>query len=429
MDKFMDSPWFLRFTALFLALILFFSVKAEDEKLVGKAVGDTVDAISNVPVDVYYDNENLVVTGVPETVNITIEGPTNLVQSTKLLKDFTVRADLSNLTLGQHTVRLQTENISEKLHVRIDPATIDVMIEEKITRSFRVDPEINERLLAEDFHIVKMDVTPSTIEVTGAKSIVESISFVKASATGEQGIDQTFEQQARVRVLDRDLNKLNVTIVPEQVNVKVEVAEYNKEVPIVLKKSGAPTSNVTIDSVSTKEGVITLFGPKKVLDQIKELEVDVDLSQVKEQEKTLEVALKKPKGITKMSLDKIKVQVNASQSEEDMEEVVAPEEPKEPEKEEQVATKKFLDVPVRVNGLDEKFKSSFQKPEEGMTDLTVTAEQNMLDKLEKSDFVIYVDASGVTEEGEQNLPISVEGPQNVSWKITDNEAIMHIELA
>ena len=32
MDKFMDSPWFLRFTALFLAIILFFSVKAEEEK-------------------------------------------------------------------------------------------------------------------------------------------------------------------------------------------------------------------------------------------------------------------------------------------------------------------------------------------------------------------------------------------------------------
>ncbi len=425
MDKFMDSPWFLRFTALFLALILFFSVKAEDEKLVGKAVGDTMDAIRDVPVDVYYDNENLVVTGVPETVNITIEGPTNLVQSTKLLKDFTVRADLSNLTLGQHTVRLQTENISEKLHVRIEPATIDVMIEEKITRSFRVDPEINERLLAEDFHIVKMDVTPSTIEVTGAKSIVESISFVKASATGEQGINQTFEQQTRVRVLDRDLNKLNVTIVPERVNVKVEIAEYNKEVPIVLKTSGAPASNVTIDSVSTKEGTITLFGPKKVLDQLKELEVDVDLSQVKGQE-SLEVELKKPKGITKMSLDKIKVQVNASSSEEDMEEVTAPEEP---EKEEQIATKQFQDIPVKVNGLDEKFKSSFQKPEDGMTDLTITAEQNVIDKLEKTDFVIYVDASGVTDEGEQNLPISVEGPQNVSWKITDTEAIMHIELA
>ena len=40
MDKLMDSPWFLRFTALFLAIILFFSVKAEEEKSAGKTAGD-----------------------------------------------------------------------------------------------------------------------------------------------------------------------------------------------------------------------------------------------------------------------------------------------------------------------------------------------------------------------------------------------------
>ena len=89
--------------------------------------------------------------------------------------------------MGKHTVEIQPENISEKLQVRIDPATIDVVIEEKITQTFRVDPEINERLLAEDFNVVKIDVVPSTIEVTGAKSVIESISFVKASVTGDKG--------------------------------------------------------------------------------------------------------------------------------------------------------------------------------------------------------------------------------------------------
>lgn len=425
MDKWMDSPWFLRLTALLLAIILFFSVKAEEEKLVGKAVGDTMDVISDIPVDVFYDNENLVVTGVPETVNMTIEGPANLVQTTKLMKDFNLRVDLSSLPLGQHSVDIQHENISGKLKVRIEPATIDVMIEEKITQTFRVDPEINERLLAEDFNIVKMEVTPSTIEVTGAKSIIEAISFVKASATGEQGIDRTFEQQARVRVLDRDLNKLNVTIVPEQVNVKVEIAEYNKEVPIVLKSRGVPPSNVTINSMSTTEETITLFGSRKVLDEIKEFNIDVDVSEVKGQG-TLDVALKKPKGISRMSLDKVKVQVNTTKSEEELEVTDSQESV---EEEQQVATKEFQDIQVKVNGLDEKFKGSFQKPANGMTDLKITAEKSVLDKLEKTDFVISIDASGIAEEGEQTLPISVEGPPNVSWNIADKEVTMQIELA
>ena len=230
----MNSPWFLRLTALFLAIILFFTVQAEEKKG-SKAGGDTRDVIRDLPVQVYYDNENLVVTGVPETVNMTIEGPANIVQTTKLLKDFTLRVDLSSLPMGRHTVEIQSENISDKLKVRFDPATIEVVIEEKITQTFRVDPELNERLLAEEFNVVKIDVVPATIEVTGAKSVIEAISFVKASITGDKEINKSFEQQARVRVLDKDLTKLNVTIVPEQVTVKVEISEYSKEVPIVLK--------------------------------------------------------------------------------------------------------------------------------------------------------------------------------------------------
>ena len=44
----------------------------------------------------------------------------------------------------------------------------------------------------------------------------------------------------KLRVLDRDLNKLDVSIVPETVTVKVEVVENNKEVPIVLKANRHP---------------------------------------------------------------------------------------------------------------------------------------------------------------------------------------------
>ena len=98
--------------------------------------------------------------------------------------------------------------------------------------------------LLKTFNVVKIDVDPATIEVTGAKSVIESISFVKATVTGDKEINKSFEQQARVRVLDKDLNKLNVTIVPEQVTVKVEIAEYNKEVPIVLKVTRSSTLRV-----------------------------------------------------------------------------------------------------------------------------------------------------------------------------------------
>jgi YbbR domain-containing protein len=455
MDKFIDSPWFLRITALFLAIILFFSVQAE-EKSSSKNVGDTMDIIRDVPIEVYYDNENLVVTGVPETVNMKIEGPANIVQSTKLVKDFTLRVDLSSLPMGKHTVRIQHENISAKLQVRLDPATIDVVIEEKITQTFRVDPELNERLLAEDFHVVKIDVVPATIEVTGAKSVIESISFVKASVTGDKEINKSFEQQARVRVLDKDLTKLNVTIVPEQVRVNVVVAEYSKEVPVALKLHGAPVAGVTVDSIATDEKTIVLFGPRRVLDQIKEFSVDVDVSEVKESG-TMDVVLKKPKGVSGMTLDKIKVEVAATTNA-DLEVINPdnpdsadnpdtpdnpdsannpdnpdsadnPESPDDPTEIVEVGTKELRNIRVMVKGLDDKFTSSFQKPADGLVVITVTADQKVIDTLKNSDFTIYVDASATMDEGDQTLPVVVEGPSDVEWKVSDKEVTMRIELA
>ena len=428
MDKLMDNPWFLRSTALFLAIVMFVSVKTAEED---NTVGNAQDVIRDVAVDVFYDNENLVVTGVPEKVDMTIDGPKNMVQSTKLLKDFTLKVDLRDLPLGRHTVEIKSENISEKLRVRIDPATVEVVIEEKITETFKVDPELNERLLAEDFY-AKMDVDPQTIEVTGAKSVIESISFVKASVAGEKGINKSFEQQARVRVLDKDLTKLNVTIVPEQVTVKVEVAEYNKEVPIVLKKQGVPSAGVTLGNMTTEEKTIRVSGPRKVLDQITEFVVNVDVSEVKGQG-TLDVELKKPKGVSQLSLDKIKVKIEATASDSDVDADIDAEEEAVnsdvPADTEQVATKEFSNVPISVKGLDVKFKSSFVKPTDGVVVLTITAEQKVIDALEQSDFNVYIDASETIDEGERTLVVSVEGPSDVKWKLSNDEVTMHIELA
>ncbi|CAM3271111.1 CdaR family protein [Filibacter tadaridae] len=424
MDKMMGNPWFLRFTALFLAIVLFVFVRAGEENANGKPVGDSADIIRDIKVEVYYDNENLVVTGIPETVNMAIEGPANLVQTTKLIKDFTLFVDLRSLPMGTHTVPIEHENISGKLNARLDPATIKVVIEEKITKSFKVDPEMNERMLAEDFDVVKMEVDPSTIEVTGPKSVIESISFVKASVTGDDGLKESFEQKARVRVLDKDLNKLNVTIVPEQVNVKVDIVEYNKEIPIVLKAKGKPPAGVTLDSIETDEKTIWLSGSRKVLESLDEFVVDVDISKVEKQE-TFDIELKKPDGISKMSTNKIKVKVDVTVVEEELE-ATNPETPVEPEK---LATKEFTEFAVTVNGLDEQFNSSFHKPADGLIVLTVTAEQDVIDTLDKKDFTVYVDASHVKEEGEKTFPIQVEGPTDVRWKLSEEEVSLSIKLA
>ena len=449
MAKFMDRPWFLRFTALFLAIVLFFTVQTSEGNINSKVPGDQVDIIRDVPVDVYYDNENLIVTGVPDTVNVSIEGPINIVQTTKLLKDFSLIVDLRTLTMGKHTVQIKHENISEKLEVRIDPASVDVVIEEQVTEKFQVEAEFNERQLAEDFSVVNMEVIPSTIEVTGAKSVIESISFVKATVSGEEGINKSFEQQARVRILDKDLNKLDVSVAPENVAVKVEVVENNKEVPIVLKKVGTPPDGVVIDSLSTDQDTLVLYGPSQVLNEIKEHVVEIDVSKVGESG-TLNLDIKKPKGVSELSISNIKVNVKATvekpdkdsdgkdekdkpddkaSSDEADKEEVAETEPGSTENLASTETISFENVEITVTGLDKKFKSTLLQPESGLLTLTVIAEPDLVETLDVGDFNVSIDASEIAAEGEQVYPVTVEGPTNIQWTLSENEVTMMVELA
>ncbi|MGE7093769.1 CdaR family protein [Lysinibacillus sp. NPDC048646] len=319
MDKMMDSPWVLRIIALFLACLLFFSVRTELSSTNKTITNEQVEVIRDVPVDVYYDDESLIVTGIPKTVNVTIKGPMPLVIQTKAIKDFSIFVDLNHLLIGEHKVELQYENISDKLQVTLDPATIDVNIEEKVTQEFRVDPEMNNRLIDEGYILKGMTANPATVFVTGAKSAIESISYVKATVTGEQGLNQPFSQEAAVKVLDRDLNKLDVTIEPDSVKVQVDIGEYSKELPVTMNETGKVQDGITIDKLSLDTTALRVYGKKSIIDVLAEILVDVDLSKITES-KTYEFDVKLPEGVTKISESKVKVKADITKVEEESKE-------------------------------------------------------------------------------------------------------------
>lgn len=302
MDKLMDSPWFLRIMALLLALLLFFSIKTVEDP-VNSANNNTVtEEIEDVELEVFYGNSDLVVSGLPETVDLTISGPTSIVQTTRQLKDFTLFVDLRNLTIGEHRVPVQTENLSEKLRIQIDPAYVDITIEEQVTQEFRIDPEMNERLLAEGFVLEEITAKPSTATVTGPKSVIDAISFVKATVTGEQGVDESFTTEARIRVLANDLTKLeNVVIEPEVAEVAVKIAEYSREVPVTIKVNGEPPAGVTIESLVPSSETVRVYGPKSAVDPLEEYVVEVNAGIITPADTTVETELKAPKGTTSVT--------------------------------------------------------------------------------------------------------------------------------
>ncbi|SEM96314.1 YbbR domain-containing protein [Paenisporosarcina quisquiliarum] len=423
MDKMMNNPWFLRIIALVLAIALFISVRSELESDNTNASSKDVDVIRDIPLEVYYDDDNLVVTGPPKTVNVNVEGPRQLVLSAKLMKDFKVFVDLRDLTIGTHRVPIATENFPENLNVRTDPVYVDVVIEERISREFSVETDMNESLLAENYVVKSYEVKPQKVTVTGAKSVINSIGYVKATISGDQGINKSFEQETTVKVLDLDLNKLDVIVEPNSVQVSVKIEEYSKEVPIALVKQGKPKEGVTVNGLATKTDAIRLYGPKSVLDKIDQLNVDVDISKI-EKSGSFDMKLALPKGVTRLSKETIEITGDVT---------LAPDSETEEadEQEEPVSTiieKSFDQVPINVRGLPDKLVSNFEKPADGIVSVVAKGTAEALDKVQLNNFSVYVEATN-SEVGESVLPIQIEGSSDIEWETSEQEAVLTVKEA
>lgn len=429
MDKMMDNPWFFRITALLLAMLLFFTVKSGVESNSDEGSNMT-DVIQEIPVEVYYDDDNLFVTGVPRTIDMKISGPRSIVLPAKALQDFTVFVDLRNLSMGEHEVRIQHENVSDKLEVELSPATTTVNIEERISMEFDVEPEINERLLETNFVIKNLKSDPEQIRVTGPKSVIENIEFVKATVKGEKGINESFTREANIRVLDINLGKLeNVTIEPEQVNVTVEVEEYSEVIPIKLRQKGSPKEGVTINELTADVMTVRAFGNKGAIDELEEIIIDVDVSEL-ETSDTLTIKVPVPKGVSRLAEKEIKVRVDVTPApvEDEGTEDAAQAGQEDANEDPNITSRELADMNVEVRGLNDADRYSFIQPDNGQLILTIKGENSLIGRLSASDFQVYVDASDA-KTGDNQLEVIVTGPKNVTWTVSSPITTVQVERA
>jgi YbbR domain-containing protein len=243
MDKLMSNHWFMKAFALLLTIMLYMSVNIEEKEsksgTTRNAVGQTdVETVTNVPVIAYYDEDNLVVFGVPKSVNVTLEGPASILKTTAVQRDFEIYVDLTNYELGTHNVTLKYKDISDKLTVKIDPATIQVTIQEKVSKDFSVDVDfIHKNKMPDGYSVEQPIVKPHVVSITGAKDVVDRVALVKARVDLDNA-SETVQQESRVIAYDREGKILNVDINPSVVEVTVPIASPSKSVPLKIIERG-----------------------------------------------------------------------------------------------------------------------------------------------------------------------------------------------
>ncbi|MCH4008747.1 CdaR family protein [Companilactobacillus sp.] len=285
MKKIINSNYFYAFISLCGALWLFFMVSTP-------GVGSTRDsnqsnqstvntkATMTVPLQVQANTDAYYITGYPQSVKVTIEGPSALVTATKNTQNFSVYLNLRQYLPGKHKVRIQQNGLNSELTYTIKPKYVNINIQKRMTKSLPVNVQFNKNSIASGYSAGKPVVSPDTVKVTGAASDVKKIKKLIVKPILPKGIKNTFDQEVLIQALDKNGKTLNVTLEPQTAHVKIPINLPSKKVSINFTQQGdSPTGmNFSFDSDVT---TITVFGTQKQLDAIEDsINIPVDISGV-----------------------------------------------------------------------------------------------------------------------------------------------------
>ncbi|MCP8618146.1 CdaR family protein [Salirhabdus salicampi] len=412
MDKWLKSPWFNRVLSLILAVLLYTAVSL-DQQNVSRTDGtffpagiDEIGTMNDVPLQVYMDQEKYVVHGVPAFVSVSVQGPKSVITPTVRQRSFDVFVDIEDLEPGTHEVEVHHRGMSNQLSVSIEPSTIEVTIEEKATRDFLVGIEyINDEKIKDRYIIGQPSLTPNQVEVTGSLSEVGKVTIVKAivDLAGIEGSQDVEIRNAPVKVYDRQGNELNVYVNPSTVRAEVPIQGTSKNVPISVETIGELEEGLSLQKIEVKPENATIYGLENDIQNITQIDnLTVDLSTITE-DRTLETNIPVPTGVVHMEPNKVRVIVDVERTEE--------------------KTVEDIDIQFENEG---NYTITLLEPEKEHFTITVFGTNSQLQSITAEDFSVSVDVGGYGR-GEHELPIQIEGPNNIEYQPNHTNARIRIE--
>ncbi len=398
MDKLLKTNWFVMLVSFVLALMLYtiVAVPKNMQQNTGPAGNENAqERIEDVEVQVFYDEANYVVSGIPQTVDVTLTGsPTKLLLA-KIEKNLEVYVDLNGLPLGTHTVLFQYRGVSDDIDVTIHPAETKVTIEKRVSKNFPIDIEFTKKdSLPDGYSVGDPVVTPSTVTVHGSEKQLNRIHSVKGTVE-LNGEKDAFAASVPIKAYDENNREITgVFLNPNVIDVEVPIISPHKEVPIKINQKNSLPEGKTIELITTKPEMVTIYGEKEIIQKINFVEATIDLKHLSNNDtETVTVSIDVPKGVKKIEPEQIEVTIKLGKE----------------------VTKTLKNVPIQVTGLKNGLSYSFVDPKEGTIDVVIRGAQSILDKTTLKDIQAIVDASNL-DKGEHKVAVTFNGPQNVNWQ-------------
>ena len=387
-DKFINNPNTLVYISLILAFAIFFAV---DRKVINLAETEAV-VLSNQTITAEYNEEAYVVEGIPESADIVLMGRKSDLYLAEQLGDHKLTLDLTDYSEGAHKVNIKYNNPINTLDYKVDPSRVTIVIYPKVSESKTLTTDIlNTDKLGETLVISSVELDRDEVIIKSYKEKLKTVASVKAlvdvNALNATSPGSYTLENVKLIAYDEKGTEINdIEIVPSTVTATVNVTSPSKVVPLTVVPTGEVASGSAIASIVPNVSNVTIYGDEVVLEQTKEIKVEINVNGLNS-DKTYQETIVKPAGIRSMSATNVTIKVTM----------------------EKETSKEFKDIPISFENLDtNKYKAFASSQEETKVDVVVKGVASIINKLQAKDIKAYVDLSNF-EEGTIKVPVMVTG--------------------
>lgn len=376
----------LLFVSLFLAVVLFVFV---DQKIITLSE-NSAEVLKEQPVYATYNEESYVVTGLPETVDVTLIGSKADLYFAKQSPSKKISVDLSNLKPGTHKVNIKYDQALPSIDYKVNPSVATVIIYPKIseTRTLSIDI-LNKKNLDSKLLMKNISVENENVVIKGAEHQLKEVASVKAlldvDTLPKQEEGKYIVKDVPLKAYSKDGDPLDIEIVPEKIDVNVELASPSKEVPIRVVPTGEVSFGMAISEMKTSETKVTVYGEEEALSNLNYLPLQVDVSNLKEN-KEYKLELTKPVGITAMSVNNVTVKFSLGPA----------------------ANRTIDNVKIEYRNLASNYTVKGLSQDDIKLSVSLNGVKSVIDSITSEDISAYLDLEGY-KEGEHEVPVNVSG--------------------
>lgn len=270
------------FVALLFSIILYFNANGQTMQNTLSGNESYSQTASDVSIQLLYDTDKYYIHGYENTTTVKLASANRIqlmAEANEDTRTFRVTADLAHLGEGTHEVPLKIKNLSGAVTAKLQPETITVTIEKKVTKDFEVKAILPTETTPSGYNLTETTVDPTKVTITTGDKTLAEIHQVVAKVNPSMITDDGVNSNVSVQALNSAGEPLSIVSDPVQVNVTSDAIKPKKTVSLYGIQQGTKSEGIKNYNFKFSELEAEVTGTTEQLAQLGDsIAVPIDIS-------------------------------------------------------------------------------------------------------------------------------------------------------